>query len=138
MMFAAGRPAGIEVALGFAQIRRLEPRHPGAALFGAGRPVSRRHPRFWLRQRRQVETQPARHRVDRDDMRNDADRLDILFCAETASEHAPKPTFAEAAGIGAHAMYNLDNDFGQSAEAVMLTFDRCRRQRLFAPPAERA
>src|SRR5260370_42630768 len=71
-------------------------------------------------------------------MRNDADGLDILLFAETGSDDAAKPFFAQAAGVGPYPMRDFDHDLGQSAQAIVLTLDRGRRQRLFAPTAQRA
>ena len=71
-------------------------------------------------------------------MRNDADGLDISLYAETSGDYAAKPSSAEPAGVGPHAMHYLDDDFGQSAEALMRAFNRSRRQRFLAPSAERA
>ena len=65
-------------------------RHP----VGAGGTVLRRQARLRLQQRQLVETEAARHRVDRDDMGSGADGLDILFFAKTGSDDAAKPSFA--------------------------------------------
>ena len=109
-MFAAGRPGGVEVRFGVAQLCRLEPRDPCAARFRRRRAVLRRRTRSRTRQRPRVETQAARHRVDRHDMGDDADGLDIPLFAETAGDDAAIPPFAEATGIVAYAMNDLDHD----------------------------
>ena len=109
-------------------------RHP----VGAGGTVLRRQARLRLQQRQLVETEAARHRVDRDDMGSGADGLDILFFAKTGSDDAAKPSFAETPSIGTYAMHHFDDDFRRSAKAVVLPFYRGRRQRLLAPAAWRA
>ena len=91
-----------------------------------------------LRTRQRVPAQAARHRVNRDDMRDDADRLDILLFAETGGEDATKPSLAEAAGIVSHAMNDLDHDLGQSPAAVVGALDRGGRLRLLAAAARPA
>jgi hypothetical protein len=65
-----------------------------------------------------------------------ADNLDVLLLGETAGDDTAIPPLAEAARIGPHAMHDLDDDFGQSAEAVVGTLDRERRQRLLAPATQ--
>src|SRR5262249_8991413 len=129
-------PSRVNPRLSFAQLRRLQPRDPGAARLGTGGPIVRRQARFWFRQGQHVETQAARHRVDRDDLSDDAHGLDILLVAETASNDTAKPWLAETAGVGPYPMDEFDHDFGQSAEAVVLALAGSRRQRLLALAAE--
>ena len=69
-------------------------------------------------------------------MGDDADRLDILSVAETGGDDSAKPALGEAPGIGAYPVDDLDDPLRQVGEAVVPAFDRGRRRRLHAPPAE--
>ena len=110
---------------GPAEDAAMTPRYDTARL-GAGGPVSRRQPRLRLRQWQRVETQTACHTIDRDDMRYDTNRLNILLFPETGPDNAAKPLLTETAGVGTDPMHNFDHDFRQSAEVVVLTLDRYR------------
>jgi hypothetical protein len=71
--------------------------------------VLRWHARLRARQRHRIETQAARHRVDRDDVCDDADGLDILLFAEIGGDDTAIPPLAEATRIVTHAMNDLDH-----------------------------
>ena len=47
-----------------------------------------------MQQRRLIESETARHRVDRDNMRNGADGLEILLLSETGSDDTAMQDFA--------------------------------------------
>jgi hypothetical protein len=83
-----------------------------------------RRTRLRVRQRRHINPQPASHRVNRDDVCDHADDLDVLLLGETAGDDIAIPTLAEAARIGHQAMHHLDDDLWQSAEAVVRALDR--------------
>src|SRR5215470_6844177 len=137
--YVCGRAAHrIDPGLHFAEIRRLDPRNPGVTTLCTAGPVLRRLAWSWLWQGQRLESNAACHRVDRNDMSDDADCLDIFLFAEAGGDDIAKPALAETPGVTAHAMNDLNDGLGQFVEAVVLALDRCRRQRFLASAAQRA
>src|SRR5215471_17244732 len=137
--YVCGRPAHrIDPGLHFAEIRRLDPRDPGVTTLCTAGPVLRRLARSWLWQGQRLESNAACHCVDRNNLSDDADCLDIFLFAEAGGDDIAKPALAETPGVGAHTMNNLNDGLGQFVEAVVLARDRCRRQRFLASAAQRA
>src|SRR6516165_1993153 len=137
--YVRGRAAHrIDPGLHCAEIRRLDPRNPGVTTLCTAGPVLGRLARSWLRQGQRLEPNAACHRVDRNDMGDDADCLDIFLFTEAAGDVIAKPALAETPRVGAHAMNDLNDDLGQFVEAVVLAVDRYRRQRFLASAAQRA
>src|SRR5215472_13523989 len=137
--YVCGRAAHrIDPGFRSAEIRRLDPRSPGITTLGTTGPVLRRLARLRRRQGDRLEPNAACHCVDRNDMGDDADCLDIFFFAEAGGDDIAKPALAETPGVGAHTMNNLNDGLGQFVEAVVLALDRCRRQRFLASAAQRA
>src|SRR5215472_16704509 len=100
--YVCGRAAHrIEPGLHFAEIRRLDPRNPGVTTLCTTETVLRRLSRSWLRQGQRLESNAACHRVDRNDMGDDADCLDIFLFAEAGVDDIAKPALAETPRVGA-------------------------------------
>ena len=93
-----------------------------------GRTISRRRAVMGHRKLRNRNAETARERVDRRDMRNDADDLHILAVGNTAGEHLPAPAAGQTAGIGDDPMNCFHPVFRQSTQAVMAPGDGIGRQ----------
>src|SRR6516162_10943005 len=125
--YVCGRAADrIDPGLHCAEIRRLDPRNPGITTLCTTGLVLRRLARPWLRQGQRLEPNAACHRVDRNDMGDDADCLDIYLFTEAGGGDIAKPALAETPGVTAHAMNALNDGLGQFVAAVVLARDRCR------------
>lgn len=81
--------------------------------------------------------QPTGEGVDRRDVGDDADDLDVLGIGDAAVQHSPVPGMREPAGIGDDGVDHLDPVARQLAATVMPPLDRVGRQRRFAPRAQR-